>query len=1859
MPTNHPVALNATAANQLTQLDPAILGRAARARKITRSHRRFTMLETLEERRLFSGDAAPYVLSIARFDPVGPVADVSPVTFTATFSEAVTGVDPTDFVLAFTGSASGAITTVTPVNASVYNITVGSVAGNGTLGLNLDDDNSIRNARGSSLRNPGAPAAFGPSSSVISNGYPWALAIADLNNDGKPDAVTTGLLGGVSVMLGNGDATFQPQTNYAISDEEAVPASATIADVNGDGKPDVLIAGDVLQGALENSVMLFLGNGDGTLSPSGTFATGTAFAVFTADFNGDGKLDVVTTNHLDDSVSVLLGNGNGTFAAQATFAVGDRPYFGAVADLNGDGFLDLAASNTSGDSVSVLMGKGDGTFHPQTTMAVGDTPYSVGLADLNGDGAFDVVVANGKDNNVGVMLGNGNGTFAAQVTYATGTLPVAMTLSDINGDGKADVVAANFQSGSVSVLLGNSNGTFRPQSTVVGAVQSASLVVTDINSDGRPDIVSANAFGNALIIVPGSGNGDFVGDKYQVTPPGGVTVNGAPSFTKGANQTLLEDSGAVSVTGWATAIASGPLDETWQAVNFIVNNDNPALFAAQPMIAADGKLSFTPAPDAFGTATVTVQIHDDGGTDNGGVDTSLSQTFVINVTPVNDAPAFTKGANVTVLEDSGAASVAWATTLSTGPANESAQALNFVISNSNNGLFATQPTITPNGTLSFTPATNANGSATVTVQIHDNGGVANGGVDTSASQTFTISVTAVNDAPSFVKGADQTVLEDSGAVSVSAWATSLSKGPINEAGQALNFLVSNNNNALFATQPTIAANGTLTFTPAANANGSATVTVQIHDDGGVANGGVDTSAAQTFTINVTTVNDAPSFTKGANQTVLEDSGAAVVSAWATALSKGPTNESGQALNFIVTNSNNALFSSQPTIAADGTLTFIPALHTSGSATVTVQIHDNGGVANGGVDTSAAQTFIINVSAINNVPAFTKGGDQATLEDAGAQVVTPWATAISAGVGDTGQTLNFVVSNDNNALFSTQPSIDANGKLTYTTAPNAHGSATVTVQLHDDGGVANGGVDTSASQTFTINVAAANDAPVFTKGVNQTVLEDSGAASLQGWATAMSSGPGDESGQTLGFIVSNDNSALFAVQPSVAADGTLTFTPASNAFGNAIVTVQLHDNGGVANGGADTSAAQTFTISVLAVNDGPTFTKGADQTVNEDSGQATISAWATSLVKGPVNESSQALNFILSNDNNGLFSTQPSVAADGTLTFTPALNANGSATVTVQIHDNGGAANGGADTSVIQTFVINVTPINDAPTFTKSADQTVLEDSGTSSISAWASAISKGAANESGQTLNFVVSNNNNSLFSTQPTIAADGTLTYTPAPNANGSATVTVQLHDNGGTASGGADTSTSQTFVIHVTPVNDAPTFTKGANVRVPNTAFAYTSPTGWATGISAGPADESGQQLSFVLDGFDPSFFTVQPAINPTTGVLTFTTVPGFWPGLFGIIVIDVTLHDSGGTANGGVDSYTQTFSIASSLVFGKVDNKRNIKLHVPTRAARGGATFSIEGKGTGLVVPTLDGQFDVVVKGTDAKSILKIGADKVGSGKYGLRNLIIGEDEARTSIGAIKARNANFHGDVLITGSVAKATLGDITGPSVLEIGMPTSSKGQATLTFGRVRDLSIETETPIKSLTAIDWLDTRDSDVIVSPWIGSIQIKGNRGVRGDFEAGLKLSGVGAPDGIALRQFTAAGNLAESKWSIGGSIGDIVAGAMIDSAIFAGLSGGGQVLPKSLASFASTASISSLTVRGSSREPSFVRSFVAASVLSKVSLKIVDTTKTGVEFGLAADKIKDFNRAGLKLALKNLDAAKDNNDPTLGGDFVLRTV
>jgi hypothetical protein len=217
--------------------------------------------------------------------------------------------------------------------------------------------------------------------------------------------------------------------------------------------------------------------------------------------------------------------------------------------------------------------------------------------------------------------------------------------------------------------------------------------------------------------------------------------NQEPSFNKGSDPVVLEDSGPQSLANWATGVTAGPDEDDDQNVTFVITNvTNPQFFDDPPTIAANGTLSFTPAANEFGISAVTVKIIDDGGTADGGDNESPTQTFFITIDPVNDVPSFVPGPAVVVEDNDGAQNLPWATGISPGPSNESTQVVDFILGNSNPSLFSVQPSIAPNGTLTFTPAPGQTGFANISVQIHDNGGTANGGVDTSSVFNLVLTV---------------------------------------------------------------------------------------------------------------------------------------------------------------------------------------------------------------------------------------------------------------------------------------------------------------------------------------------------------------------------------------------------------------------------------------------------------------------------------------------------------------------------------------------------------------------------------------------------------------------------------------------------------------------------------------------------------------------------------------------------------------------------------------------------------------------------------------------------------------------------------------------------------------------------------------------------------------------------------------------------------------------------------------------------------------------------------------------------------------------------------------------------------------
>jgi hypothetical protein len=677
------------------------------------------------------------------------------------------------------------------------------------------------------------------------------------------------------------------------------------------------------------------------------------------------------------------------------------------------------------------------------------------------------------------------------------------------------------------------------------------------------------------------------------------------------------------------------------------------------------------------------------------------------------------------------------------------------------GQFVSAADITA-GKLVFTPAADANGAtyASFSFQVQDDGGTANGGIDTDATpNTMTVDVTAVNDAPT---GADKTVTtaentdytftaSDFGfadphdspadnllAVEITAVPTN---GTLADSGVAVTA-------GQFVSVADITG-GKLVFSPAHNASGTNydSFAFKVQDDGGTANGGVDTStSANTITVNVTAAGTPPNVApSGADKTAttLEDTGYTF-----TTGDFGFSDSDGNSLAAVkittvpaagtLTDNGIAVTAGQFVSVADitgGKLVFTPAADANGAgyASFTFQVQDDGGTANGGIDTATApNTITFDVTSVNDAPT---GSDKTvtTAENTGYIL-----TASDFGFADahdspannllaveiTALPTNGTLTDNGAAVTSGQFIAVADitgGKLVFTPATNATGTNydSFDFKVQDDGGTANGGVDTATSaNTITVNVTATPAPPNMPpSGADKTVttledkayafttsdfgFSDTDANSLQ--AVKISALP------THGVLTDNGVAVTAGQFVSVAdiTGGKLVFTPAADANGSAYAsfTFQVQDNGGTASGGVDIDATpNTITIDVASVNDAPTGANKIVATLENNGYTFTASDFGfADPHDSPANNllaveiTALPTNGTLTDNGIAVTAGQFVSVADitaGRLVFAPVLNTNGTnyASFDFKVQDDGGKANGGVDTATsANTITVNVTP----------------------------------------------------------------------------------------------------------------------------------------------------------------------------------------------------------------------------------------------------------------------------------------------------------------------------------------------------------------------------------------------------------------------------------------------------------------------------------------------------------------------------------------------------------------------------------------
>jgi hypothetical protein len=321
------------------------------------------------------------------------------------------------------------------------------------------------------------------------------FATGDLNGDGKADALVLDRDfpdAGLSVLLGDGAGGFQLVRRYPVAINTL---SVRVGDFDGEGTPDLVVT-SAGYGALPPTIALWRGQGDGTFQPwtsSTAWPRYSAWAAPVADLDGDGKADLLIAEKFGSGFSVLLGNGDGTFQPAVDYRTNSQLNEVVIGDFSGDGKLDVVTAGLS--SASIRLGHGDGTLGDQVDLVTNDViDWGLAAADFNGDGSLDLAIAS-QLGAVSVLLGNGDGTFQPRVDYVGGFGPMGLTAADLDGDGKVDLAVADFGN-TVNVLKGNGDGTFTPLQAYAGgwrpmavlpvpfvAGQPPALLVLDVGGD--------------------------------------------------------------------------------------------------------------------------------------------------------------------------------------------------------------------------------------------------------------------------------------------------------------------------------------------------------------------------------------------------------------------------------------------------------------------------------------------------------------------------------------------------------------------------------------------------------------------------------------------------------------------------------------------------------------------------------------------------------------------------------------------------------------------------------------------------------------------------------------------------------------------------------------------------------------------------------------------------------------------------------------------------------------------------------------------------------------------------------------------------------------------------------------------------------------------------------------------------------------------------------------------------------------------------------------------------------------------------------------------------------------------------------
>jgi gliding motility-associated-like protein len=805
---------------------------------------------------------APSIVLAAEVTSTSPGANAQQVAvssnITVTFDAAISAAVVTAANFKVNGAQSGAISgTLTGGNTNIitFNPTGDFKAGEVvtvtlTVGLGLALGYSWQFTIASSSNTPAFVTI--PSLSTTAT-TAHAIYAADLNGDDDVDILSAAPQANLVNWYENDGSPVLTSNKITPSAAVDIPVSLHAGDLDNDGDTDVVVASHG-----NSRIVWFENNGAAEFTPRTLESGEQVRSVHMADIDSDGDMDVVAACQSFNKILVYENNGAQIFTPRTVVTGLSMPNTVYAADVDGDHDMDIVASsynNTtfSENKISWFENQQSSGFVTHTISTAVSYPYSVYATDMDRDGDMDVLSVSSSSGEMFWHENNGSQVFTNRKIIASGADAQSVYAADIDGDGDMDVLTATLSTKRVWWYENNGTQVFTQRAVSTGADGVMSIYAADVDSDGDMDIMTASLNDHSVAwypnnvppVIAGAVANQTTDDYSTIAPFSTITISDRDVGQKLAISVQLDLAAKGNFTA-ASLTASGFFNAGSGKYTF--TGTAAAAQAALRLLVFAPTTGRMPVGNSE-TVQFTIIAND---AISPAVTNTITTVIVTAFSPpvANVAPSFTKGPDIELNEDALAQTqVGWAKDISAGPASESGQTLNFLLSNDNNTLFVNQPAIDASGTLTFQSAANASGTATLTVILKDNGGTANGGVDQSIATTFVITINPVNDAPLIDPLNNVSIV--TGNTSTTITLTGLHPGP-GENSQELTVTSSSGTPSVLANPSvTLNDNGTATvlLVPTPGNPGIVTVTIVVQDDGGIDHGGDDETTI-TFSVTV-------------------------------------------------------------------------------------------------------------------------------------------------------------------------------------------------------------------------------------------------------------------------------------------------------------------------------------------------------------------------------------------------------------------------------------------------------------------------------------------------------------------------------------------------------------------------------------------------------------------------------------------------------------------------------------------------------------------------------------------------------------------------------------------------------------------------------------------------------------------------------------------------------------------------------------------------------------------------------------------------------------------------------------------------